>query len=393
MRKFHALICWLVVIYASATFAFAENVVEEAAEIAANDSMELCPPKIEVYPEKIQVGDVVYIKMTFDNNTDSTTWAFPKSVAYSKGMDRKIFSFYFKDDKSGLQLDWNSSYGTNEFAYVQDVWQPIKSGKSGRTQHWLVGIPFEVDLENGVYPENFYGFCFLPEGNIHGSDKDTPYWKEIRKNGAVGHLVVTICTEPEITLEAPINKTVTETCEQKIEISPRDLSEIKAIRDFSCDKKIFEYLRAYTPELKDEFDTRIQNIIDTITPGTLRNTFINQRYYVSLCYYVSQESCDENEITKILDDVEKWYASLNEIEREGLKNAVVDQDSYSWFLDRLKGNESLEKRCKLIFGNPGYMRDQNAFDDLSPWDGRNPQWQRKLHPSNTSDQLRRGGIN
>ena len=104
------------------------------------DSMELCPFMIEVYPETLHVGDLLHIKMSFENKSDMITWALPRQICDKDVMDTHIVNFIFQDAKTGIQYPWKGQ-GTNEQWFVRDVWQPIKPGEKGRTQFWTLGFP------------------------------------------------------------------------------------------------------------------------------------------------------------------------------------------------------------------------------------------------------------
>ena len=86
------------------------------------DSMELCPFTIEVYPETLHIGDILHIKMSFENKSDMITWALPKAISTMEVQETNIVSFIFQDDKTGIQYSWNFKGGYLDYPPKYDVW-------------------------------------------------------------------------------------------------------------------------------------------------------------------------------------------------------------------------------------------------------------------------------
>ena len=56
-----------------------QNTLLHAGEIRLTyhmtDSDMLCPFGVEVYPKEFQAGDIVYVRLNFENTTDHPVWA------------------------------------------------------------------------------------------------------------------------------------------------------------------------------------------------------------------------------------------------------------------------------------------------------------------------------
>ena len=95
------------------------------------DSEMLCPFGVEVYPKEFQAGDIVYVRLDFENTTNHPVWA-PALSLHDNGSEYGILSYYFGDGK-GNEYAWKRHQQGELIGH--GAWEKILPGQKGLTQY------------------------------------------------------------------------------------------------------------------------------------------------------------------------------------------------------------------------------------------------------------------
>jgi hypothetical protein len=284
----------------------------------------ICPFTVEVYPETLYVGDPLYVRINFQNNTNMDAYATPLDY---NDIDERMIEFYLKDS-AGQIISWSIFEGGGWPGNNIYVWQKIQPGEKGLTQYMSLSFP-------GVrYTENTDVYCMR---------YDRKQWKEIRNSayGAVGQLLVIINNRYPSPHYPHLPQTLINTS-AKIVVKPRNPEEMKIIAETFLDHPDFEYCERHD----------LERIISKLIPGTLQNLLMYELLLIELMDFVkSQSEIEELEqqMLESLEKTEKFLKTLHDIERENLKRAFFNE-RYR-VEERIRNNERLSKRLHEVFGN------------------------------------------
>ena len=266
------------------------------------DSMELCPFTIEIYPETLHVGDILHVKMSFENKSGMVTWALPNAITEIEVMETHDIMFYFQDDETGIQYPWHFQGGYGHYWPRPRVWQPIMPGEKAKTQFWSLGFSpvlsrvIDDPTDYDTVHADIYRFSNSATSLLWTPGLTARFLGNMQKNGAKGHLMVTLRTLQGGTAEAPINKTITVTCPQKITVLPRKKAEVEMIHKFYSNNNM------HVSELNAEYYEMAHNefpkVIEQTTPGTLRNLLQMHLHYLEL--YASYRKHSKKPVEELL---------------------------------------------------------------------------------------------
>lgn len=157
-----------------------------SAKLEYRDPKDVCPFTLEIYPEKVLAGDPVYVRITFENTTDSYAWVPANDLVFDTLGN--VVS-YFKQD-SGRTLPWCSHAWEGELMISRPLpWRKIQPGEKVVHSH-VATIPKYWNFYEKGYQiqENDYGYGTEKKGK--------PAWYDVMKNGAQGSLELMVRTIP-----------------------------------------------------------------------------------------------------------------------------------------------------------------------------------------------------
>ena len=357
------------------------------------DSMELCPFTIEIYPETLHIGDILYIKMSFENKSDMITWALPQAIGenYEIGNHEDIVTIYFHDARSSIQFPCTASSGKGYRSQpTRYIWQPIYPNQRGIDQFINLKIlprkdTFERSLDEinsplilPISPQSF----ILPIHDEKNSDMVCLYPSESYLSDSLsGYVVVTIRTLPGKTFEAPINKTITVKCPQRITFLSRPQGEFELYYKLINDLELWDGERKNDKDYYEFLCKEYDNLITKTTAGTWKNQLQMDYFQIQLAEALQRK--DKDLIWKTFNEIERWLATLPEIENSQLKKKFILHNRTTWS-QLLHDQEKEMLKFNTIFG-PLKKDWEHKPLDLNPWKGRNPYRNPKLHPSNETD--------
>ena len=271
--------------------------VQEGGEYTAVSPENLCPFTVDIYPDVLHVGDPLYVRLNFRNNTDRDAYV---CVRCCDGLviNYTVAEFHLKHSEF---IPWSVSSGMGLSGRVTPFWQKFKPGKEGLTQYAVLGFPGKIFGKESLYAR---------------SDR-TGWWQDIETNGTSGQLVVVInngarCQVPEVgtDLQSKQLRTVVSVSSPLV-IKPREKEEATLLTTFS-----------ETTNYGDR--DALKRITPKLTPGTLQNFFKYQLLLWDLNDGIldGETKMSEAQVLEVLKKIETFLKPLHEIERENLKRHV-----------------------------------------------------------------------
>jgi len=303
----------------------------------------LCPFTVEVYPTTLYVGDPLYIRLNFQNNTHADAYAHAGLIYPRRDIEENMFAFYFKCGNE--IIPWNVSDGFGHPGNSSYVWQKIKPGEKGLTQHFTLAFP---------------GVKYGQNTPFYSNNLDRTRWEEIKKTArrwegqeeVRGQLLVVMNNG-----YAPA-QLQTLVVASPISIKSRDDEEWEALG-----------LDVPFREKRDYNRNDLEHIISTIASGTLQNLLKYQLLLLEL-WELSRFEIDEETETQMLEflgEIEKFLKPLHEIERENLRRILHLDGNHRWAEERIKDNKKILEKFTEVFGekftNPSAIR--LLFDKFS----------------------------
>jgi len=251
-----------------------ENTLSEKirkGELTWDEPQNLCPFTVDIYPEVLCVGDPLYVRLNFHNNTNMDTYAYAKPMNIN-WPDAGHVIFRLKVDQE--TIPWWTYNGFNDAALgMIPLWQKITHGEMGRTQYMPLGFPGVAGM--------FTHYCY-------GYDKER--WQEIGEISpgmeVKGQLVVIIRGGGSFFSRSPNHPTLTVTSSPFV-IKPRSKEEMGAIRNRGRDGW--------------------EHIIPQMTPGTLQNIFTYWVLRKELNERAGKDPLSETDILETLEKMKKTF--------------------------------------------------------------------------------------
>jgi hypothetical protein len=258
--------------------------VSEGKEYSMFAPEHLCPFTVEVYPEVLYWGDPLYVRMKFRNNTDKDAYAFA-SPFESRHILFFVLGFYFKCPNE--TIPWSVSSGRMVGSPGFLIWQKVKPGETGLTQHMVLSVP------GTRTPLSFF---YVPTARAREQ------WDEkIRSGDTTGQLVVVIRGSGRV---APgMQGQTIESVSPRITIRPREQEEVTLLE---------------ATNLRDR--NGLEQVIPKLTPGTLQNFLKYQLLLLELREGIRGEpKISGAQVLEHLEKIDSFLKPLHEIERESLK--------------------------------------------------------------------------
>jgi len=298
----------------------------------------LCPFRVEVYPKEFQVGDIVYVRLHFENTTDHPVWA-PAHLLNGSGSEYGILSYYFGDEKGN-----ESAWKRHQLGELigQGRWEKILPGQKGLTQYDAVG-------------------------GYHGTKK-LKCWDEMKTNRTWGQLMVRLNFTgfSSRRLNTPVPPVLV--VFPSLDIKPRTPKEMELIEEFMSNKqylamsRVISTLSGYsaknpsktiTVEEIQETVIMMREFHDQISQGTLKNSIQYQIFLLELILQIKDKNTTEQ--MKIMDRIGKWLEPLPELEQENLKIVTRHLKRH---LSRQDNSEKLTEHFTRVFGDPPPMLEE-----------------------------------
>jgi len=300
------LVC--VLFYGGILFACIQTLGEENSLMRQenDDGWNLCHITIDVYPEVLHVGDPLYIRVNFHNNTSVVTYAYSICVG-----DVDAMNIWFDWRECEKIYAWH--HGNQSYEHARRCFTKIEPGEKGPSQYLFIGFPEEYESKVEGLPRSLaLGFSETYAGMrmFWCQGYDVKRWKEIREltpgREVVGHLVMNVNGDRISTQRDNLLFTAVSS---PIVIRSRNQEEIE-----TC-QKVGLALSPFSPS-RQKYDLQsIELIVSELTPGTLKNLFKWQLLLIEL------EGAREE--SQIIEKIETFLMSLNEIERNGLRRAKI----------------------------------------------------------------------
>jgi len=269
----------------------------------------LCPFTVDVYPEELYVGDPLYVRLKFKNNTDRDTYA-PAEILARSDLESYIVSFYLICSGEVLPLAVASGY-SDGMLNKKYVWQKIKQGDEGLTQYMFPGFP---GITCGAMP------MFLED------DDHEPFvelWQETRGADKVRRQLMVIINNKGDYLNQQRRFQSIASISSPIIIKPRQREEMAILETW--------LLRDLGDLDQGQLGSRLdlEQIIPKLTQGTLQNLLKYQLLLVELKEEITLGEDGRREMSRIhvfemLGKINFFLQSIPEIERENLKRCVGD---------------------------------------------------------------------
>ena len=288
----------------------------------------LCPFTVDVYPNVLHVGDPLYVRLNFRNNTGQDTYAYARRID-SMEIDHSLVEFHLKDF-SGV-IPWAVSHMGEGF--MSTVWQKIVPGEKGLTQYQSIGFPGR--RTPGMPP--FFG-------SVRNYDAQ---WRDIKTGGVSGQLVVIVNNQTRMQRYDPQSLRTIASISSLFVIKPRKQEEATLL-------EAIDILEAI--DRKDRI--ALEQIIPKLTSGTLQNLLKYQLLLWELKDDLHGEAkLSESQVLKEIEQIESFLEPLHEIERENLKRLadsfLVGGSGKEWIESRMNDYGELPlKRFIEVFGVP-----------------------------------------
>jgi len=300
----------------------------------------LCPFTVDIYPEVLYVGDPLYVRLNFQNNTDRDAYAYANRFGGGH-IERYILEVHLKGPRE--MIPWIVA-GLGGISGGADIWQKIEPGKEGLMQYLTLDIPGTKHR------------WFLSE-----NERVWEQWEKIRSGRSnilywetAGQIVVVInnggycLLHEDISLYARSPKPIRTvmSASSPIVIKNRPQSEMGILEArFALGNNYLSYHK--------------QNIVRDIpklTEGTLQNLLLYQVMLLEL-WDVLRDERDKSgtPIFTILEKIESFLKPLHEIERENLKLYVDvffgEKGGRHWLENAVgKYGEELLEKFNDVFG-------------------------------------------
>lgn len=321
--------------YGVVIFLLCQNFLLHANEVRTDPPITnpgmLCPFGVEVYPEKFYVGDIVYVRMNFENTTDHPVWA----PAQPLDLEQGALTYYLTSGISvGNAYVWKRYQRGDRL--TQGGWEKIPPGQKGLTQYEMIEYRYTRNLTS---------------------------WDNLVKKGGQAALIVRLSYNnfsygkgKEVS-KAPLAEL--RTIFPALSISPRSQEEAEFIDNFMSSKRygfagtlISSSAGHVNVIMKNDPDQVIsveemQEFCDQISQGTLKNFIQYQTFLLEFVFH----TMDKNEVEqmKVIEKIDKWLEPLPDLEQENLKN-------YARHLkERLEWQDHPEKLIESfvnVFGEP-----------------------------------------
>ena|GEM_PF-4072666 len=300
---------------------------EISTDPPVTDSNMLCPFKVEVYPKECQAGDIVYVRVNFENTTDHPVWA-PAAQLNGPRLEHGILSYYFGDGRDFYS--WKR-YSLGDFV-GWGAWEKILPGQKGLTQYEMIEYRRTRNLK-----------C----------------WDKIKTNRARRKLMVQLLFTGYTSLRSntPVQPVI---FWSSLDIRPRHPNEMELIENFMSSQKYAAMenviSNSYGKSVKNpgtnitleeiqEIVIEMQEFCGQISQGTLKNFIQYQIFLIELTLQIRDKNTSEQMIT--MEKIEKWLESLPELEQVNLK--IYARDIKRKFLGQ-DHSEKLMERFTDIFG-------------------------------------------
>ena len=314
-------------------FLLCQSILLHAGEVSTDppvtDSDMLCPFRIEVYPKELQAGDIIYVRLNFENTTDHPVWA-PALPLNGPRLDQGILSYYFMDRKEN-EYAWKRYYLGEHIG--QGSWEKILPGQKGLTQYDAMGT------------------------------RNLKCWDEIKTSRTWGQLMVRLnftgfSSRRSNTPVPPVLVVF----RSSLDIIPRPPKETKLIENFMSNKQyramgsVISTLSGYsaknpgktiTVEEIQETVIEMQEFCDQISQGTLKNFVQYQIFLLELILQIKDKNATEQ--MKTIEKIGKWLEPLPELEQENLK--IMARHLKERFRKQ-EHSEKLMERFTSVFGEP-----------------------------------------
>jgi hypothetical protein len=289
----------------------------------------LCPFKIEVYPKEFQAGDIVYVRLNFENTTDHPVWA-PALPLNGLAIEHGILSYYF-GDRQGNEYVWKRYYRGELIGL--GGWEKILPGQKGLTQHEMIE---------------------------YGRTRNLKCWDEIKANRTRGQLIVRLYFTgfSSRKINPPIPPVIV--VFPSLDIRPRPQKEMEFIENFMSNKRylamghVILTMSGYSANNPGKTITvaeiqetviEMQEFCDQISQGTLKNSIQYQIFLLELILQIKDKNATEQ--MKTMEKIGKWLEPLPELEQENLK---IIARHLKERLNGQKNSEKLMERFTDIFG-------------------------------------------
>ena len=305
-------------------------------ELTKFPPVNLCPFTVDIYPKNSRLGDPIYIRMNFQNNTDNETFAIAEALDYvDYYILGGIVAFHFmKSD--GVILPWGIFDGYSDYAmFAPRIWQRIKPGEKGITQYMAFTVPGGLGVESRKLSSQRTIFNHIGRGNMD-------HWDGVRDSlaGTSGHLLAIIHNDRYVFVPDntgnhfnPSRKQATlMALSPQIRIMPRNRAEVDFLKELNS-----------KPGNLQKHDLELA--IPKLTPGTLKNKFKYELLLLELEETTYEYPRLETRILEVLDRIEIFLNSLHEIERENLKRSFQKRD---YIEGRMRNQKT---RLNEVFGD------------------------------------------
>ena len=289
-----------------------------------------CPFEVEIYPASITIGDPLYVRLNFHNNTDMNTYVYAGSL-HNQGMAvRSQFASFYLKEITGETTPWKVYTGVFDGNTVF-TFRKVAIGEKGPAQYVAFDFPAlfrPIGATNSI--------SAISEERLEKIQSRAPHVT----TGQL--LVVEINSRPNM-YSGPIEsrQTLTVTSPQ-FTIKARDQDEM-------------EFLNETFFNTQNRQQPHLEQIIAKTSPGTLQNLMKFLLLFGEVSQGLREES--EDQILKALDKLQNFLLTLHEIERENLKR-FIDVDTY--VVGRIRDHEKLLERFTEVFDKsetqtcPGY---------------------------------------
>jgi len=304
----------------------------------------LCPFTVEIYPEVLLVGDPLYIRMNFRNNTDRDAYAYARRFS-SMEIERFFVEFHLKQLRE--IIPWVVSHMGD--GGMLPVWQKIAPGKTGLTQYQSIDFP---GTSHRISPSSF-----------ERVGKYQAQWKDIKTIGTSGQLVVVINNGAKyIVPEVGTDHFVTWSKQLRTVMS---VSTPIVVRPRKQEEAAF----LETINLEDQ--NTLKQVIPKLTPGTLQNLLKYQLLLWELKDdFLGEAKMSETQVLNLLEQVGSFLKPLHEIERENLKRLadgiLVGGAGRPWIESRMPdyGEQALTRFIEVFGEAPVYPKTPSDYRGL-----------------------------
>ena len=92
----------------------------------------LCSFTIEIYPESLRFGDPLYVRLRYENNSDTDAYVCPTPLSTSS-VESVVSAYYLRTNE--VVIPWVIRSGFHAFAFGPHIWQKVKPGERGPTHY------------------------------------------------------------------------------------------------------------------------------------------------------------------------------------------------------------------------------------------------------------------